>query len=544
MVENTNMPFNNNIFFFRQIIRACLEAEKQRELALLALRRTVSCTLSSIKDDVSGQNSGHQITEIKGLKVENRELKLENAKLQSELQAMAQAMENQKATIEKNEEDLQISRRKSKMYEDHSSLLALHAHELSERKELLEDELEFREKMLNEIKVKNSKTMREMEEKYTVERRRKAVQMKEMEEAAAVLEKKNAHLKEELHQKDLQNEAKDIVSAVICNSLHESFNEDLGQCLQKSKSMEDELVLLKSQVMEQESKMAVSVNLLQESTEKCNMYEAKVSKLTLQLEEVKKAMGILENELVLKDKQIESMEIRSTEEATKLTDQTQVKIIKGVMKNESLEREVAIYRIGQSETKETAQEQQLLLNLKQATRDANLNPMVTTCENEGVTYQEEIQEMEMKIREGDERYSCILEKACLLDVELLNTRCELNDLKDQYNTKAQEIQENSKAHEILLTEQDDTIRNSYEFKSKLQWFMEKCCKLEEENRELEAKAEQLQVELDSREETIKQLDEQLTIFKEELLLKDNTIEQLSTKKTKRHGIRRFIRCSL
>ena len=458
---------------------------------------------------------------------------------------MAQKIANQKAKIEKKEDDLQESRHKSKMYEDHSSLLALHAHELTERKELLEDELEFREKMLNEMKMKNSKTMREMEEKHTLEKRRSAVQMKEMEEAAAALEKKNAQLKEELHRRDLQNEAKDIVSAVICNSLHESFNEDLGQCLQKSKSMEEELVLLKSQVIEQESEMAMSVNLLQESTEKCNMYEAKVSKLTLQLGEFKKAMGILENELVLKDKQIESMEIRSTDGVTELTDQTQEKIMKEVRKNESLEREIAIYRIGQSETKEKVHEKQLLSTSKQVTCDAILNPMVTTCENEGETYQEEIQEMEMRIREGDDRYSCILENACMLDVELLNTKSELIDVKDQSYTKAKEIKcEDSKAHEVLLTEQDDKIRNSHELKSKLKWLMEKCCKLEEQNRELEAKTVQLQSELDSREETIKQLDEQLMIFKEELVLKDNTIEQLSTKKPKRRGLRRFIRCSL
>ena len=47
--------------------------------------------------------------------------------------------------IDNKEEDIEASRNKSKMLEDHSSLLALHAHEFGERKQLLENELEWRE---------------------------------------------------------------------------------------------------------------------------------------------------------------------------------------------------------------------------------------------------------------------------------------------------------------------------------------------------------------------------------------------------------------
>ena len=82
---------------------------------------------------------------MKGLKEENRELKIDNTKLQSELLTMSQTIQDQKAMID-NKEDIDASSNKSKMLEDHSSLLALHAHEFGERKQLLENELEWRER--------------------------------------------------------------------------------------------------------------------------------------------------------------------------------------------------------------------------------------------------------------------------------------------------------------------------------------------------------------------------------------------------------------
>ena len=111
---------------------------------------------------MSGEDSGFQINEMQGPKEEKRELKLENVRLQSELLNMKKTIQNLRVTIEKREEDLQASRNKSKMLEDHSSLLAMHAHKLSERKQLLEHELEWKGEKLNEMKVKNTKTIRKM----------------------------------------------------------------------------------------------------------------------------------------------------------------------------------------------------------------------------------------------------------------------------------------------------------------------------------------------------------------------------------------------
>ena len=506
-----------------------LEAQKQKELALLALRRTVSrkssslevhnhktyqsysCqsmltySISSINDYVSGQDSGYQINEMQGLTEENRELKRENVKLQSELFDMRKIIQNLRATIEKKEEDLQASSNRSKMFEDHSSLLAMHAHELSERKRLLEHELEWREEQLIGMKEKNRKAMWIMKENNTREMTRNAVKMKEMEEAAAVLEKMNDQLKEDLKERDLQNQAKDIVRAVICNSLQETFNENIGQCLKNSNSLEEELSLLKTQVAHQESQLTESASLLQDSKAKCEMYEEKVSLLSLQLDQAETAMGILKSELVLKDEQIETMEMTRTEEIKRLADEANEKIMKEVMKNESLEREIDRYRISQEELEEKVKEQQLLLASKQITVDS----------------------------------SSILEKASCMDFEHINPKCEGIDGKDQHYTEEQEC---SKVNEKMFNEQDDKISNLNDLNLKLKCSMDKCAELEEANKELETKEKQLRLQLDAREEKIKELDEQLTTFDQELVSKDITIGKLMMKKAKRRGLRRFICC--
>ena len=72
--------------------------------------------------------------------------------------------------------------------------------------------------------------------------------------------------------------------------------------LKESKSLKDELVLLKIQIVDQESKLAKSGNLLEETKEKCKAYEEEVSLLGVPRDEAHEVSGVLENELVLKGK--------------------------------------------------------------------------------------------------------------------------------------------------------------------------------------------------------------------------------------------------
>ena len=554
-------------FFFQQIFRACLEAEKQRELSLLALRRAVSwnkkclevhkqkasqsicsestltCSMSSSKVDVSVHDSGLEMNdEIKGLKDENRELKLKNAMLQSELLAVEKTTETQKVSIDKREEGLQVSRQKLEMFEDHSSLMALHAREVSESKELLICVLEMREKQLDAMKKENTEMMLKMEEKHAKEMTHNATQMKELKEAATELEGQNAQLRKKLQDRDLDSQAKDIVSAVICNSLHENCKDDLGEYVKKNKCLENQLAMLQIKIVDQDSKIAESVSLLEELKEKCKMHENKESLLTLQLGKANNALEILDSELALKQREIEAMEMKN-KEMRKLADENEEKALEEVRRNELLEKEIARSRTTRVQLEEKLNEQEVLLTSKQTTFNATLRGMATTFEQEAAKHQEEIQDMQAKINEGEDWNSSLVDKASLLDLKLLRTKNELIDLKDKYYTKGQELKrENSQALAKVLSEQAESVRTVNTLTSKLKHFMEKCRKLEEANEELEANSGLLQLEVDSREEKIKQLHEQLTICDERLHSKEMAIEQLSMKRPKRHGLRRLLCC--
>ena len=88
----------------------------------------------------------------------------------------------------------------------------------------------------------------------------------------------------------------------------------------------------------------------------------------------------------------------------------------------------------------------------------------------------------------------------------------------------------------MLNEQNEDIQSLKDLKSKLKSSVEECVKLKVMNEELEATVERLQLELEARDARIKELDEQLTIFDEELVSKDITIGKLMMKRAKRRGL--------
>ena len=107
----------------------------------------------------------------------------------------------------------------------------------------------------------HSETIRRMKEENSNEKRRNAVQMKRLEEAVAILKDKSVELKKEQEEKTHHNEMKDIVNALICKSVHESINKDLAEFLKNNTCLEDELILMKTQIIDKESKLDEIVRL-------------------------------------------------------------------------------------------------------------------------------------------------------------------------------------------------------------------------------------------------------------------------------------------
>ena len=324
----------------------------QRELALLALRRAVSCTkkylevhnqpkaaaqsiiysqsiltssISSIKeDDVSVHDSGLDMNEVQGLKEENRQLKLENVKLKSELLAVEKKLEYKREVIE-------------------------------EAETALEDD-------------------------------------------------ENIVLTKELRKRDLDGQAKDIVSAVICNSLHETFNEYLAEHSQRNTSLVDELDNLKIQMLDQNSKIVESVSVVENLKEKCKMHENQESLLTLQLGEANNAVDVLQNELALKNREIKAMELKYTQEIRKLSNEKEEKVLKESLKNQLLEQEIARLRTSQVELEETNKEMETRserMQLDMDSKEANikqLHEQLTICCERLYSHEIRIEELLMKKR--------------------------------------------------------------------------------------------------------------------------------------------------
>ena len=542
----------------------------------------LTCSTASIKEDVSGQDSGLDINEIDGLKGEYEELKVENSKLQSEMLTMKEEIKELRAMVGERDEQLETSKRTCKMYEDHSSLLAFQVYELSERREILEDEVNVREDKMEEMEVKNKEMVVRMEEKHNAEMMKKMIKLEKMEklvgkvkeenarmkkdnsrmeedngrmkeeiarmeediarmkddnsrmeEDNARMKEDNARMKEELVEKDLHNEAREVARAVIVQSLTATFDEDVRECLEENARKEDELEVMKNRIADLKSNIADS----------CKSYEDQASSLTSQLKEASKKRKHLEDELFLKEEKVNIMQAKINEEIKKVIQEQNEKMIKDVLKIGSLQEENARYRMEQVEMKKQLQEMKVHLDAKQVANDAIVGAMSITYEEEVVGYQNQIHELQRKIEEDDILQSSLAEKGKLLQSKLSNAQRELRDMKGLLSSKVEELlRENTMSHIQFLDEQTEKVNNLNDFKLKLELMMTECGRLKELNTYLEGQKGELQVELNSKEEKVKHLDMQSAILFDRLAAKDMVINQLLQKKPRRRGIRRLFCC--
>ena len=123
------------------------------------------------------------------------------------------------------------------------------------------------------MEVENTDLLQKIEEQDAKEKEHCAVEIKQLKEAQAALEGEHIVLRKELQKRDPDGQAKDIVSAVICKSLHETFNEDLAENSRRNTSLEVELQNLNIQVLDQKSKIDESFSLVEKLLGKCRQLE-------------------------------------------------------------------------------------------------------------------------------------------------------------------------------------------------------------------------------------------------------------------------------
>ena len=532
-----------------KIVRSTLDSsnklkfEKEKSSERASSESMVTSSEASMKEDVSEQDSGLEIDEIYGLKEEVQELKLENDKLQSEITKMTKEVEDQRAIIEERDESLQGSKRKCKMFEDHSSLLAFQIYELSEKREILEKGLRIREDQLEEMEVKHAEAIRKLNEEHNRKMIVKVLKIEELEEVIATVKKDNSELKGELRQMDIQSQVSEVMNEIIGECVSTTMNEDMSNCLKENTDVKNELSILKAEIEDFRSKMDESAKVLEESKRKCAMYEEQVCLLTSELREVSKVKANLENELSLMDAKLKVMKESNEENIWKITDEHNAKLIEEGLKMDFLQEEIGRYRKDQVNVNEHLKEMTVKLSATRIANDTIVDALTATYETETVRYQKEIEAFRQKIAEGDAVQKSLAEKARLSDLQLADANHELLDVKELFKSKVEDLlQDNTAAHIKFLEEQTDRINSSKAFRLRLDSVTAECRRLEEANLTLVGKTAELQVELNSRQKKIDQLDEQVIILYDRLGSKDLAIQQFLMKKRKRSGLRRIFCC--
>ena len=529
------------------------QAETQRELALLALQRNVSSPTkyAKIQDllrnscysqlenasksqnvsnksrsmvSIKEQDSGIEIQEKDVSKVECYALKEENAKLVSELQALKAKIEDQRVLIQDNSEQLEVAKQKWKMFEGHSSLLAFHVYELSESKEILEDELNFREVQLEDLEAKNMEAAKKIEEEHNAEMLKKVLKIESLRKENAIMQKQNIQMREDLDEKRFQEKIEELES-------------------------------LKKQVEDQKAKIEESAEEVKASKEKCEILESKKVFLAHQLQGVCKVRRSLEEELVIKEEQMKKNEVRWEEEIKKIKAEYSVEMAKKVLKIERLQREVSKYHEDHVEMKKELQEMELHLKAKLVVNDAVYGAMEASYKIETERYAKKVKGMERKETEVESWKESHIEKEKMMICELAELKEEAENLRCIHEKSSKEnqqligrvselIDENAEIHNKFLADEDQKKISHDLLEIKMEKLERECSRLEDCNLKLEKEVENGEEQSHFEEIKIKEMDKEIIMLNERLSEKELMIEQLlNEKRPKKRGIRKLFSCS-
>ena len=509
----------------------------------------LTCSMASMKDDVSEQDSGLDINEVQGLKEENQELKLENAKLHTERFAMGKKIEDQKAKIAERENELQLL----SQFDDHSTMLALQVQELFETRTALEEELALKGKQLEQLDAKSTEMIKDMENNHNKEMEKEAIKVEKLKELVVMLKRDNAELMEELTQKDLQMEAKKTESEASLQAIRKNFEEEIERVGKEKENMLVELTNLKEKVNDETAKIEENGKELAAIEEKCELIANTKSILTVKLQEISKARGRLENELVLKCKELRDIKSLCDEEMKKVKDEHDAEMARKALKIENLEQEIKKCHEDYDTIKKTLEDKELEVQLKEMVKEAIFAAMESTYTVDTEKYQKTIEEMEIKMSDAEDWRIAQLEKERLMTIEIENIKQELMVLQ-----KAKDDSE--KGNRSLVCKIDDLIAQKEErnaeflaelerlkninnaLKDELERVENTCARFKESNSNAEKLADDLKTQLRSERNRVTELDKELVLLSETLSEKEAKIDQLFNAKLKKRGIRRFISC--
>ena len=459
--------------------------------------------------------------------------------LMEELDDLKKQVDGQKAIIDKNTKELNLSIENCKIFADQSSVLISKVYESSKGKEKLGNELKLREEQLEDLKIKNMEAAKKTQEEHGAEVRKKVLEIEGLEKNLAMLKRTNAQVTEALKKSNHEMHARETAHNLVVKAMKVRSDEDLEKVNRRNKTLMAEVNNLQKQVEGQKAIFAENIKELKTSKEKCKELAIEKSALALQLENAGKVRKGLEKEVDEKDKKLGEKEVLFEEEIKQMKIAHSVNMTKKVLKIERLQKEVTKYHRDQTEKKKELMEMELKLRAKQVANDAIIAAMEITCKAETEKYEKEIKELKRKVSDEERLKESHIGEQKLMIIELAELKEELHDLKiirERYRKERHRLSskideliiENGEVYKNLLEEREDKEISDESFIATISGLDKECARLEDCNSKLE---------------------KELGIFKEQLVIEENTVmdlerevEQLLAKKSKKRGIRKLLCC--
>lgn len=480
-----------------QTFLACRKTEKHQELARLALQRHVT-TISksfkvslspSAKRSISEKDSGLDIQDKERQVDEIRGLKLENTKLQAEIIALKKQNEEKQEQEDQSAEKLEALKQKSKMFEDHSSLLAFHNNELTEKIHILEDELEFRNEQLESAEKTN-----------------------------AELTKK---LKDEHETKTIRN-------------------------TRKVEGFEKQVKAVKKQVRGQKSTVKERDEELEAS--KHRISEIRSPMFALRARDVPRKKGI--DQPTVRDGQLSGLEMRYENSVREIKLANIIEVEKLGQEIEYLREEISKHRAVQADLKNELYETGLQMQAKQITSDAIISALRINHEEEVEKREKEIQtklEAEQeKSREEEDRQRRNELADTRKEVQKLRRVGKKNENEKRWLKYSIDVlhSENAQVHFKVHDEKERRKNNRHSYRMKMKGMEMKCLRYEDSNMQLTNEKVDLEMQLQNRECQIKKLEDEMNILNETLDQKDLEVAEITRKMAERkRGLLRIFSCS-
>ena len=275
------------------------------------------------------------------------------------------------------------------------------------------------------------------------------------------------------------------------------LKEEIQELKLENDKLQSEILTMTKQIESQIAMIEEKEENLQGSKRKCRTFEDQSSMLTLQVEELCERRRFLEEELRIREDQLEEMEAKNAEAIMKLNEEHNKKMIIKVLKIEKLEKIIAKVKKNNSELNEELKEKDRHIKEKEIENDASLQAMKARCEEETqktTTEKDKIVNELVKLKKG---------------IKEETAKSEENEKELKAIKKACELLEDKKAVMAAQLKEISTVSGRLEHELALKCKELRCMEARYQE-ELKKLKENHSAEMSKKERTIEQLQKEIS----------------------------------